>query len=262
MRSVDTFRVVIADDVSDARFLARAKLEDSGLFSVVGEATDGEEAIKLTADLQPDILLLDLSMPRLDGVAALPAITDASPHTKVVVFSSFSPSRMEHVARSRGAVGYIQKSLTHKHLVSQLLEVGGLLELVEDALAEAGVTLGATLRSAGVARRFVAETLERWQCGDVLDTVMLLVSELVTNAVIHAGSDVDLSVRLLPDVVRVEVIDTSDVMPAPRDAADHETSGRGLAILDAMSSAWGVDPLPGGKRVWFEVPRLAAASAV
>jgi DNA-binding NarL/FixJ family response regulator len=253
----ERFRVLVADDLADARFLAKATLEASGLFEVVGEAADGNEAIHMAERLQPDIVLLDLSMPRLDGVAALPALTGASPASKVVVFSSFSASRMESVVRSRGAVGYIQKSISQKHLVPQLIEVAGVMAAAQEALSQAGCTLAADLKSAREARAFVDEVLARWDAADTIDVVVLLVSELVTNAVVHAGSEVDLSVRLLPDVVRVEVVDTSPVIPSPQDADDHDTSGRGLAIMDAMASAWGIDPLPDGKRVWFEVPRLA-----
>lgn len=257
---VEPFRVVLADDLADVRLLARMTLEDSGYFTVVGEAADGREAIELAGSLKPDVLLLDLSMPRMDGVEALPRICDASPETKVVVLSSFSASRMEAQTRGRGAVGYIQKALSQQHLVAQLLEVAGLLESITGALEQAGLHLGADPRSARHARRFVDETLRRWDCAGALDTVTLLVSELVTNAVIHAGSGVELSVRLLHDVVRVEVVDSDPTIPSPKQSGDDETSGRGLAIMDSMAAAWGIDPLPSGKRVWFEVARLAASA--
>ena len=251
----DRFSVVVADDVADVRFLVRSSLEGSGRFDVVAEAADGHEAVALAKEHQPDLVLLDLSMPRMDGMQALPLIQDVAPDTKVVVLSSFPAKRMEGAVRSRGALGYLQKGLPPRQLVDQLLEMGGFMEVVQQALERAGVTLASELRSAGLARRFVDETLSRWNCGDLFDTVALLVSELVTNAVIHAGSAVEVAVSLTPDVVRVDVFDDDTTPPAPRDAADTDTSGRGMAILDAYASSWGVDTNDAGKSVWFEVPR-------
>ena len=92
------------------------------------------------------------------------------------------------------------------------------------------------------------------------DVVLLLTSELVTNACLHAGTDTHVTVRLLPDIVRVEVVDGDAHVPAPREAAPEEPSGRGLMILDALSDRWGVDRLDeGGKRVWCEVARSRAS---
>jgi anti-sigma regulatory factor (Ser/Thr protein kinase) len=91
--------------------------------------------------------------------------------------------------------------------------------------------------------------------------VTLLVSEVVTNAIVHAGTEVEVSVGLTPDAVRIEVTDKESVLPTPRDATDEETSGRGLALLEALASAWGVEAGPEGKVVWFEVPRLDERAA-
>jgi anti-sigma regulatory factor (Ser/Thr protein kinase) len=107
----------------------------------------------------------------------------------------------------------------------------------------------------------VDETLRRWDCGEQLDVVTLLVSEVVTNAIVHAGTDVEVSVELKPDAVRIEVSDEAVGLPAPRDATDEETSGRGLALVEALASEWGVDSRPEGKVVWFEVPRLDGPAA-
>jgi anti-sigma regulatory factor (Ser/Thr protein kinase) len=138
-----------------------------------------------------------------------------------------------------------------------MLAVTGLLELVEGVVAEVKSGLEADTASAGSARRFVDEVLSRWRCDAILDDVKLLVSELVTNAVVHAGSEVQVAVRLLPDAVRIEVVDSApvaDLQPsAPREDAE---SGRGLLLVESMTSAWGVEPMDGGKAVWFEVPRL------
>lgn len=255
--------MVIADDLADVRLLARMTLEDSGYFTVVGEAADGREAIEIAGSLRPDVLLLDLSMPRLDGVEALPLICDASPDTKVVVVSSFSAARMEAQTRGRGAVGYIQKTLTQQHLVSQLLEVAGLLETIGEALRHAGLRLGADVRSASKARRFVDETLRQWDCADALDTVTLLVSELVTNAVIHAGTPVTVCLALFADRLRVEVRDGSPRLPAQRSYGVQATTGRGLQLVSVLASSWGVSIDEGGKTVWCEVedPDLATGTA-
>jgi len=69
---------VVADDLPDARELTRLTLERTGRFQVVGEAGDGAEAIDMVARHRPDLLLLDLAMPRVDGLRALPAIRSAS----------------------------------------------------------------------------------------------------------------------------------------------------------------------------------------
>ena len=130
-----------------------------------------------------------------------------------------------------------------------------MLEVTQAALLEAETSLAGELRSAGEARRFVDETLRRWDCADLLDTVKLLISEMVTNAVVHAGSDVDVCVQLTDRVVRVSVFDDSPQQPVVKRAAAEETSGRGMALVDAMSSGWGVEPTFKGKRVWFELPR-------
>jgi len=111
----------------------------------------------------------------------------------------------------------------------------------------------------------VDEVLSRWHCESLLDDVQLLVSELVTNAVVHAGSDVEVAVRLLTDSIRIEVVDrapTASVPLRPSSPDSHDESGRGLLLVETMASAWGVEPMDGGKAVWFEVPRLDRADPV
>jgi len=89
------------------------------------------------------------------------------------------------------------------------------------------------------------------------------VSELATNAVVHAGSDVEVAVRLLPDSVRIEVVDRApaDILRPSTPPQDSE-SGRGLMLVETLASAWGVEPLETGKAVWFEVPRLDRAEPI
>lgn len=255
------FRVLIADDDSDHRLLQRVTLTRSGRFEVVGEATNGAEALEQAIDLRPDLVLLDLSMPKVDGLEALPQLRTAVPDTRVIIMSSFAREQFAPAVLRAGAVGYLEKGMPQRRLVDEILALAGLLEVVEEALAAARAKLAPELQSAGRARKFVDETLRRWDCGEQLDVVTLLVSEVVTNAIVHAGTEVEVSVELKEEAVRIEVTDKEAGLPKPRDAAEEDTSGRGLALVDAMASAWGVESRPGGKVVWFEVPRLDDALA-
>jgi DNA-binding NarL/FixJ family response regulator len=255
------FRTLIADDDADHRLLLRLSLGRSGRFEVVGEAGNGAEVVTLAREQQPDVILLDLSMPRVDGLEALPQLRRHVPDARVIVLSAFDPDQFGPAVMTAGAVGYLQKGMPPQQLVDEVLALGGLLEVVEEALAAAKARLAPELQSAGRARRFVDETLRRWDCGEQLDAVTLLVSEVVTNAIVHAGTEVEVTVQLTPNAVRIEVIDLAAALPVARDATDEETSGRGLALVEAMASAWGVEARPAGKIVWFEVPRLDDAPA-
>ncbi len=107
--------------------------------------------------------------------------------------------------------------------------------------------------SAGAARRFVADVLPQWELPDLTDSVSLLVSELVTNAVLHTTGDVEVAMQHLPDRLRVEVSDESERLPAPRSADEEDTGGRGLLILEVLAQDWGIDLRGAGKAVWFEI---------
>ena len=106
---IDTVRVLVVDDVTDIRKLIRMTLERAGPFDVVGEAGDGESAITEAARLQPDIVVLDLSMPVMDGLEALPEILRASPNSKVLVLSGFTANEMGAEALRLGAAAYMEK---------------------------------------------------------------------------------------------------------------------------------------------------------
>ena len=103
-------RVLIADDAPDIRLLLRMYLTDSRL-EVVGEATNGSEAVELAASEQPDAVILDLAMPVMDGLQAIPLIKEASPDTKIVVLSGFDADRMAERALKLGADTYLQKGV-------------------------------------------------------------------------------------------------------------------------------------------------------
>ena len=111
--------------------------------------------------------------------------------------------------------------------------------------------------SAAAARRFVTDTLAAWGHDDAVDIAILLVSELVTNSILHARSDVDLIVTEDDGRLRVEVRDASPEAPTVRSYDTTSITGRGLAMVQSFAARWGVQPLPAGKAVWFELPLSA-----
>lgn len=261
MTELDPIRVLVVDDASDLRLVVRQALERTDGFEVVGEAGDGEAAIRAAAELAPDIVLLDLDMPGLGGLDALPQLRDVAPMAKVVILSGLTRQPMEALARTAGAVGFLEKGIHSRRLIDELVAVAGLLEAVEGAVARRRVSLGQEPHAPRQARRFVDETLRRWRCGEALETIELLVSELVTNALLHAESPAEVAVVLHPDSIRVEVADDSSELPRPREAGPRDPTGRGLALVEQLATAWGVEVRNEGKTVWFEVPRLDAPDA-
>jgi anti-sigma regulatory factor (Ser/Thr protein kinase) len=110
--------------------------------------------------------------------------------------------------------------------------------------------------SARQARRFVSEILRRWGQESLIDPTTLLVSELVTNAVVHARSEVELAVMkaaAADAALRVEVRDSSARQVRLGEFEAEALSGRGVALVDAVAARWGVEYAASGKLVWFEL---------
>ncbi|HVW33257.1 MAG TPA: response regulator [Acidimicrobiia bacterium] len=248
-------RVLIVDDDPDYRFLVRLALSPGGRFEVVGEAGDGPGAVAEAGRTHPDLVLLDCTLPG-DAFDTLPGLRVAAPGARIVLVSGHGAGDLRAASRSAGAVGYLTKDTPARRLADELDALVGLVEAVEQVLGEASRRFDPDARSARAARRFVSEALSAFGDDDLTDTITLLVSELVTNAVIHAGSGVEVLVRLTGTAARVEVTDASAAGPAPRDATAEEDSGRGLALVESLARRWGVRPTAGGgKTVWFEVDR-------
>lgn len=119
-------------------------------------------------------------------------------------------------------------------------------------------------QSARAARRYVRSALTGLGATEAATTAAeLLVSEVVTNAVLHARSAIDVSVATVGDQVEVAVVDGSPAPLLPRSFGVQGTTGRGLRLLASLASSWGVEPRADapGKRVWFRLPRLLAEGA-
>ena len=112
-------RILLVDDHPITRAALSSLLEGHG-FTVAGEAADGEEAIELARRLLPDLVLLDLSMPGMDGLTALPRLREAAPETEVVVLTASGTEENLLAAIRGGAAGYLMKSEPPERIASFL----------------------------------------------------------------------------------------------------------------------------------------------
>jgi DNA-binding NarL/FixJ family response regulator len=245
-----TTRVLLVDDVPDVRRLVRTTLRLRGGFEVVAEASDGAEATRMAGRHHPDVVVLDLGLPDIAGQDLLTALRQSSPTSKIVVFSGMETDR--EIADQ--VEGYVLKDA----------EVGYLADLLE-SIAEQPQTVAATLDlpqsliSARTARQFVGQKLAEWALDDLVDDALLIASELAANAITHAASPCRIRLALTPSTLRIDVLDTGAGTPEPQPPSSTEEHGRGLHLIDALTTAWGLEVLPDGKMVWAELARPRAA---
>ena len=110
-------RILIADDHEIFRRGLRSLLESHPEWEVCGEAIDGQEAVDRAKELNPDIVVLDITMPRLNGLEAAQLIRSEAPHSKMVILSQHEPSLMRQAALSAGASAYVTKSEVSRELM-------------------------------------------------------------------------------------------------------------------------------------------------
>jgi CheY-like chemotaxis protein/anti-sigma regulatory factor (Ser/Thr protein kinase) len=248
--------VLVVDDDPDQRFVLRRLLRRAGI-TEVHEAADGDEALEVARREALDLVILDLAMPGRSGIDVLPELRGSVGRAPIVVLSNLARRRWEAEVLDLGAVGFVEKRTPNDRLIGDVLAVAALLDRLGDRL---GVDLEQSPAAPGTARRFVRSSLTDIDEA-ALDAVELLTSELVTNAVIHAGSQPHLALVLHADHVRVEVHDDDPNLPARRTPDEARPGGRGLLLLDQVASDWGAEATEGGKVVWFEVPRRTGGAA-
>jgi DNA-binding NarL/FixJ family response regulator len=113
-------RVLICDDTLAIRTLLRAMLAAETDIVVVAEASNGNEAVAGAGQHRPDIVLLDVSMPVMDGIQAIPRILEAAPATSIIMLSGFSSPQIKERARAAGAVGYVEKGTDFGEIVAAI----------------------------------------------------------------------------------------------------------------------------------------------
>lgn len=118
----------------------------------------------------------------------------------------------------------------------------------------AELVLAPDVTSVGISRRFVRSTLAQWQLEGLADTAVLLTSEVVTNSVLHARTEIVLTLTRAPNgSVTIAVHDGSQHQPRPRSHSIDATTGRGMELLDKLAQEWHIDSDPGGKTLVFTV---------
>ena len=116
----DRIRVLIVDDHTVVRDGLNALLSVEPGIEVVGSAADGLEAVKLAGELVPDIILLDLVMPKMDGVQAINEIKKENPQIKILVLTSFAENHQVYSAIKSGAIGYLMKDSSADDLINAI----------------------------------------------------------------------------------------------------------------------------------------------
>ncbi len=170
-------RILIVDDHPLTREALAALLAQHG-FDVVGQAADGEEAVDAARTLQPRLVLLDLSMPGTDGLAALPRLREAAPECEVVVLTASGDDDNLLAAVGGGAAGYLLKSEPPERIVEFLH----------------GVAKGEAALSGTVARRLLEQVREGGgRAGGVPDSIAALLSAREVEVLLlldeHLGTD-------------------------------------------------------------------------
>jgi CheY-like chemotaxis protein len=238
-------RVLLVDDVPELRAeLARA-LGLRGHFTISGEAGDGRSAVVLARRHQPDLIVLDLGLPDLAGRDVLTELRACAPDALVVVYSgSHTPDR---AAITQSVEAYVDKTQDIDYLADLLDDIGNRIP------RSATMRLGPDARDVASARQFVVDRCTEWGRPSVADDAAIVVSELVSNALVHVRSSCELTIGLRGDVLRLDVVDHAGGMPDLQAATDSDEHGRGLLLVSMLCAAWGSEPRDDGKIVWAEL---------
>jgi DNA-binding NarL/FixJ family response regulator len=251
-------RIVHVDPDPDYRLLVRLALEPDPDLAVVAEADHLSAGLDVVGEVGADLLLVEPH----DGVRAdlqrLASLHDAVPDVHLIVLTSLPMGELDWPVQIAGTRGQLSKRIRPTVLADELRQLLDVLGIVDGALDEASTDLDPDLVSPRRAREFVTRTLADWEVTDPTAVLDLLVSEIVANAVLHARTSAELTVQLLPRRVRVSVTDLDPAQPKRRPDNPLTSTGRGIALIEKLSLAWGIERTPDGKRIWFETPRPRA----
>jgi PAS domain S-box-containing protein len=226
--------LILVDDSDEVRALVRTRLQLSGKFDIVGEGRDGAEAIGLAYRHEPDLLLLDTSMPTMDGLEALPAVLTLSPQTKVVIFTGFEERGLADAARDLGASDFIEKSIPMEQLADRLLGVlgeGSTAKSKEprNRLRVVGEAAGGTEGIDPAEQKVLDEHLERFR--EVFDRAAIGMATLTLNgSVVRANA-------ALAELMHCQPIDLVGVDYGQLTEGEGEALDRGLEAISTRGDS-------------------------
>jgi DNA-binding NarL/FixJ family response regulator len=187
-------RVLIADDHLVVREGLIAMLQSAGEFEVVGQAADGQEAIRLAEELHPDVVLIDVQMPRLGGIEATYQITRRVPTTRVVILSTFDQDEYIYKGIQAGAIGYLLKDSELEELLKAIRAAArGESQLPANIATKLVRRISALREQATLTRReqevlySLAQGLRNREIADRLHITERTVKNHVTNIIAKLG---------------------------------------------------------------------------
>jgi DNA-binding NarL/FixJ family response regulator len=151
---VDTIRVLIADDHTLFRDGLRALLASATDMELAGEAETGEAAVQQVAELQPDVVLMDVQMPGLNGIEATRRIVQMSPHVRVLMLTMFDDEASVFAAMRAGARGYILKGATHAEMLRAIRVIANGEAIFSPQIAARLITFFGQLRPTAAPQLF------------------------------------------------------------------------------------------------------------
>lgn len=214
MINQNQLRVLIADDHPVFRDGVKAILQGVATMELVGEATTGLEAVRLAEELQPEVVLMDLKMPGLNGIEATRQIVQTSPHIQVLVVTMFEDSQSVFAAMRAGARGYILKDATGSEILRAIQAVGNSEAIFSPAIANQ-VLAYFNNPSAIVPKQVFPELTERER------TILDLIAKAEHNAEI--ARQLNLSLKTVSNYIsnifsKLQVADRAEAIIRAREA--------------------------------------------